>query len=321
MNLLFSHLPWVDKKIVDGTPNDKLTQVLFKELTELLRQDARNIADGIYPMTVLKPERPLAHLSRIPRLLWDGMKVYDKRVKRLHQSFSPKAKEYFNEVPDYFKRNFHFQTDGYLSEKSAELYEHQVELLFSGAGDAMRRILLKPLKQRLGSAQDLKFLEVACGTGRMTRFMKLTFPKAKIVATDVSSPYLKVARQKLKDLSRIDFLQSDATALPFKESSFDVVYSVFLFHELPPEVRTKVIQESYRLLKPGGIFALVDSVQLKDFADAKSALEQFPIDFHEPFYRSYVQNPMEEYLEANGFQFIESSRGFLSKVVLAQKPG
>ena len=41
--------------------------------------------------------------------------------------------------PDYYLRNFHYQTGGYLSERSAKLYDQQVEVLFIGSADAMRR--------------------------------------------------------------------------------------------------------------------------------------------------------------------------------------
>jgi ubiquinone/menaquinone biosynthesis C-methylase UbiE len=318
---MFAHLPWVDKKSIalGSRHNPQLNRVLAKELNELLKQDAQNIAEGIYPFTVLMPEKPLSHFGRIPWILWDGLKIYNRRVKKIHTNFSNRAKQYLEEVPEYLRRNYHFQTDGYLSEQSAELYDHQVELLFTGAADAMRRILLRPLKERLGAAQNLRFLEVACGTGRATRFVKLAFPKAKVIATDVSTPYITVARRRAADLPRVDFLQADACQLPFKDESFDVVYSVFLFHELPAEVRDKVVAEGMRVLKPGGLFALVDSVQLKDFEDAKTALEQFPVDFHEPFFKHYINHPMEEVLEKNGFQFVKTGKGFLSKVVIGQK--
>jgi ubiquinone/menaquinone biosynthesis C-methylase UbiE len=319
---LFSSLPWVDKKILKATEarREPVNQILFSELHQLLKRDAQNIAEGIYPLQVLRPEDPRAHFLRLPWLVWDGLKIYNKRAKHLHKSFSRRAQRYLDEVPEYFRRNYHFQTDGYLSEHSAELYEHQVELLFSGAADAMRRILLRPLKENFGDGKDKKILEVACGTGRMTKFMKLAFPKAGLIATDVSGPYVSVARRKAKDLSRVVFLQADASQLPFKDESFDLVYSVFLFHELPADVRDRVVREGLRVLKPGGTYALVDSIQLHDFAEVRTALEQFPVDFHEPFYRHYIEHPMEGVLEAAGLRSIQTGRGFLSKFIVAKKP-
>ena len=49
--------------------------------------------------------------------------------------------------PDYYLQNFHHQTDGYLSDHSAGIYDIQVEILFNGSADAMRRRIIKPLKE------------------------------------------------------------------------------------------------------------------------------------------------------------------------------
>lgn len=46
-------------------------------------------------------------------------------------------------------QNFHHQTNGYLSDLSANLYDLQVEIFFGGLADAMRRYILAPLKRGL----------------------------------------------------------------------------------------------------------------------------------------------------------------------------
>jgi len=160
---------------------------------------------------------------------------------------------------------------------------------------------------------------VGAGTGRLTKFMALAYPKAKIVALDVSSPYLQKARQNLKDFPRVDFVQGLAESVPFQDESFDFVYSCFLFHELPLEIRKKVIAEGFRLLKPQGYFGLVDSIQAKEAAHFQWALAQFPVDFHEPFYKNYLNHDMGTLLKAGKFKNIHSERGFFSKAVLGRK--
>ena len=49
--------------------------------------------------------------------------------------------------PPYYRRTFHWQTDGYFSEHSAEMYELGVELLFRGTADVMRRQIIPPITQ------------------------------------------------------------------------------------------------------------------------------------------------------------------------------
>src|SRR5205814_995504 len=81
--------------------------------------------------------------------------------------------------PRYYLQNFHFQSDGYLSEASAERYDHQVEVLFGGGAAAMRRQALVPLRgallHRSGAARAARLLDVGCGTGAFLREVKRNY--------------------------------------------------------------------------------------------------------------------------------------------------
>lgn len=294
---------------------------IVRDLTKLLKKDADHIAAGIYPAQVLLPESPGNFLLRSPKILFDSLAITERRLGRKAHDFNQEAAEYLRDVPDYFQRNFHFQTGGYLTEKSAELYEHQVEILFSGAADAMRRLILPLLKAHFpySEGEGLHFLEVAAGTGRLTRFVKMTFPKAKVTVMDLSHPYLKKAQENLAAFKKVDFVQGDSSALPFKEQHFDAVFSCFLFHELPLEERRKTVAEGLRVLKDGGFYGLVDSIQNEDRKEYEWALKQFPVDFHEPFYKNYIQNPVEGILKNAGFEEVRTEIGFFSKAVGARK--
>lgn len=294
----------------------------FHEIQEdarrLLWRDAHNIERGLYPASVLTPENPLTHVTRFRKIVGDGFKIERRRRKRNAHEFSEASKVYFDEVPEYFRRNFHFQTDGYLSPHSANLYEHQVEMLFSGTADAMRRLVIPPIKAHHGA--PLKILELASGTGRSSRFVKLAFPKARLTITDLSAPYLKYAQAQMKNFDKVDFLQADATQLSFKDEQYDVVFSVFLHHELPQTQREASFSEMKRVLKPGGIAVIVDSVQKGEVPFMDKELLKFPQEFHEPFYANYIQRPIEQSLAQLGFSKIGQDRGFTSKVVWAIKP-
>jgi hypothetical protein len=67
------------------------------------------------------------------------------------------------------------------------------------------------------------------------------------------------------------------------------------------------------------MFGLVDSIQKEDTPDFAWALEQFPVDFHEPFFKNYTQNPMEGLLLYRGFEEVTKDIGFFSKAVVARK--
>jgi len=290
-------------------------KLLQNETEKLIQDDIRNMAEGFYPRAVLAPENHLKSLALFPQVVYDGLKVEWRRARGKTVDFSEDAKAYLGDLPRYFRRNFHFQTDGYLSEQSARLYDYQVEMLFNGAADAMRRLIIPPMKRKFNfsDGEGLTFLEIGAGTGSATRSMKLAFPKAKIVVLDLSDPYLKHAQKRLSNFKRLDFVQADAAHLPFSNGTFDAVYSVFLFHELPRDVRSEVLIEAKRVLKSKAIFAFVDSLQKSDFKEVDHILEQFPADFHEPFYRDYLATPMEALMKEAGFGGIEGSRGYLSK--------
>jgi ubiquinone/menaquinone biosynthesis C-methylase UbiE len=320
LNALSNAMPGLQESKQKLDPS--LVGILHKDMLKLFREDSHNIRTGVYPAQVLAPEMPLEHLLRVPRLLLDGISIYRRKLSGKTTEFGKLQKELLEELPRYYRRNFHFQTDGYLSSHSAELYEHQVELLFGGTADAMRRLIIPELRKKFGSSdgKGLRFLEVGAGTGRGTRFVHLAFPKAKIIATDLSDPYLKEAQKKLSRMNRIDFVQADGAELPFQSGFFDAVYSVFLYHELPFSDREAVLKEARRVLKPGGIFGLVDSLQTGDRKELDSVLEDFPSQFHEPYYRDYIAHPMQELLGEAGFSEVSADIGFLSKVCSGMKP-
>lgn len=300
--------------------NPKLFLTARRLLNDLLWKDAQRIAAGFYPSSVLLPQRPVeearAHLSRLPGIFRDAVEFQKRKKAKTTKKFSSHAKANAKGAPDYYVRNFHFQEDGYLSEKSAAIYDHQVELLFGGAGDAMRRLAIAPIKNHFTQKSKLKILELGCGTGSSTRFLALAFPEAEIQAIDLSKPYLEEAKLR-PECAGVKFTRGNAEKLPFPEKSFDAVVSVFLFHELPMGARQKILAESMRVLKKGGLFTMVDSLQLNDERAVNEPLRQFPREFHEPFYPNYIRNPMERLLTEAGFRNTYREIGFFSKVCAA----
>jgi ubiquinone/menaquinone biosynthesis C-methylase UbiE len=293
-----------------------------RSLFRLLRDDVRRIEAGFYPATVLacsEPLRdPLTHFLRLPSLFREAMAFSRRRHARKTKEFDAEAQAELLSLPDYYRRNFHFQKSGYLSRDSAAIYDHQVELLFAGAADAMRRMTIAPLKRHFGMSQGrgLRFLELGCGTGSGTMFMNMAFPEAEILAMDFSKAYLELARQRVRS-RKVIFREGAGEQIPFRAGAFDAVYSVFLFHELPLDVRERVLVECGRVLKKSGLFVMVDSLQFGDVPGLERPLKRFPAEFHEPFYPNYLRNPMEQQLERHGYEVRLSETGFFAKVIAA----
>ena len=277
-------------------------------------EDAKNITDGFYPIEVIVPKAAKEHIQNLPYLFYDSLKISRRRKFNIKKDFDIEPED----APDYLKRNYHFQTDGYFSEQSAKLYEHQVEILFSGTAAPMRRMLIKMIKQKLNSKQPIRILEIGAGVGTATIDFSKSFNFSSYTVTDVSESYLKVAKARLTD-SRFEFVQTAGEALPFPDNHFDLVFSVYLFHELPSAVREKVLEESNRVLKDGGVVGICDSLQKNDEIKLNRILENFPIDYHEPFYKGYTIWNTQESLEKNNFKEIESDHKLLSKYWVAKK--
>lgn len=288
---------------------------------ELLEVDWQDAEAGIYPQSLLFENSWLDLIAQYPNIWLDLPQIWQRVNQRSYQEFKPEIDR--NAYPRYYLQNFHHQTDGYLSDQSANLYDLQVDLLFNGATDAMRRRILKPLKQGLkGFETDYyRILDVACGTGRTLKMIRAAFPLASLFGVDLSPAYLRKANELLSPLGELpQLIQTNAEELPYLDNYFQGITNVFLFHELPPEVRQRVINESYRVLQPGGVMVIADSIQLDDHPEFKDMLNNFPITFHEPYYQSYIRDNLTERLTLAGFERIETQTHFASKYWIAFKP-
>jgi ubiquinone/menaquinone biosynthesis C-methylase UbiE len=82
----------------------------------------------------------------------------------------------------------------------------------------------------------------------------------------------------------VEFMQCAAENIPADDNSFDIVVSVYMTHEMPEEARVAMAREAARVLRPGGLFVLTDSVQLGDRPEWDPTLGAFG-SFNEPHYR------------------------------------
>lgn len=296
-----------------------------QRLSELLELDWQDAESGVYPASVLF-DNPWEDFFRYyPLLVLDLPQIRERSIQNKYYDFSPKIDTIG--YPKYYLRNFHHQTDGYLSDMSANLYDLQVEILFSGSADAMRRRILAPLKQGLTAfsnipPQQVKVLDVACGTGRTLKSIRAAFPQASLFGIDLSPAYLRKANQLLSQIpgELPQLLQANAEELPYLDNYFHAVTSVFLFHELPATARQNVIDECFRVTKPGGTFAICDSIQMNDSPEFMTMMENFPIVFHEPYYKQYTTDKLDDRLEKAGFTNISTQVHFASKYWIAHKP-
>jgi ubiquinone/menaquinone biosynthesis C-methylase UbiE len=306
-------------------PTDLLLKIQ-QRLNQILETDWQDAERGIYPPSLLFDTPWDDFWLHYPALCWDMLQTWERSNRKQVQEFSPQIAT--QGYPPYYLQTFHYQTDGYLSDQSANLYDLQVELLFNGAADAMRRRVLAPVKQGLETgfgkiaASQIRVLDVACGTGRTLQMLRGMLPQASLYGTDLSPAYLRKANQRLGqnpgELPQL--LQANAEELPYTDDYFHAVTCVFTFHELPPQARQNVIDQCFRVVKPGGTFVICDSIQQSDSPEMTPVMKNFADVFHEPYYRHYTTDNLVERLHSVGFQEVEVEIHYMSKYLIARKP-
>jgi SAM-dependent methyltransferase len=151
-----------------------------------------------------------------------------------------------------------------------------IDKIFSGSVPRMYETHLVPLifspyaadlKERVGSMSASRILEVAAGTGVVTRALAAVAREGvSIVATDLNQAMLDEAAA-VGTTRPVQWQQADAMALPFPDGEFDLVvcqFGVMFFPDKP-----KAFSEARRVLKPGGVFVfnVWDRISENEFAE------------------------------------------------------
>ncbi|HUO92099.1 MAG TPA: class I SAM-dependent methyltransferase [Rhizomicrobium sp.] len=292
-------------------------RALLSAMQALFREDWANVERGLYPMPV-DIARDIARATASLRFWADIPKVTRRQKARKHSEAADKGEG----LPRYYRQNFHFQTDGYLSEHSAKLYDFQVEALFAGTADAMRRRAYVPVAKFLEdrAPESTTLLDIGAGTGGFLSFVKSVQPKLKTIALDLSEPYLERARGRLWRHDNFEIVRGAAESIPLPDASVDAAVSIYLFHELPPKIRAAAAGEIARVLKAGGIFVLADTIQYGDLPEFDGLIEAFPRLLHEPYYAGYAKSDLKALFEPAGLKWQAADFAYLTKVSTFIKP-
>jgi len=119
--------------------------------------------------------------------------------------------------------------------------------------------LIDRVMRHLGGARAINLLELAAGTGLPTALMYDRAKKAgvKLAATllDLDLPALFQAKIEVAQ-DNATYIYGSADTLPFVSQAYDAVFFANGLHLLDGEAKRKALKESYRVLKPGGLFAM-----------------------------------------------------------------
>ena len=199
--------------------------------------------------------------------------------------------------------------------------ERDRNVLFQGAipenydrclGPVIFEPYAEDLVLRLKDRKLERILEIACGTGIVTRRLRDALPATtEIIATDLNPDMFEVAKAKFRGGEKISWQQADASALPFPDQSFDAVVCQFGFMFVPD--KAAAMREAHRVLRAGGVvlFNVWDSLDANPFAEiAHTTIASFfdrdPPRFYEIPFNVHDSKLVRELLQNAGFEKIES---------------
>ncbi|MDU3137584.1 MAG: class I SAM-dependent methyltransferase [Anaerococcus prevotii] len=132
-------------------------------------------------------------------------------------------------------------------------------------------------------------LDVGCGSGALTIACGKRNPKATMVGCDIwSGSYKSEFSKKLcqdnvraEGVTNVSFESGNAVKLPFEDESFDVVTSNYVYHNIVGKNKQKLLLETLRVLKKGGVFVIHDLMSKSRYGDMNKFMEKLKKDGYE----------------------------------------
>ncbi len=152
-----------------------------------------------------------------------------------------------------------------------------------------------------GAGKGSTVLDVATGTGQQAfAFAKRGYD---VTGVDLTESMLEIARKNNR-AGLVKFEIADATHLRFEENSFDVSCISFALHDMPPNIREKVLQEMVRVTKPGGIIVIVD-YDLPRNKIGRALIYRLISLYEGEYYKQFIVSDLNSLLRKASVEIIE----------------
>jgi SAM-dependent methyltransferase len=145
-----------------------------------------------------------------------------------------------------------------LAPSYEELLRDPIRDRFAGQESAFfhrrKADLIRRFFRRRGlPTSGLRYLDVGCGKGELLHLLQADFKHG--AGCDVSSEMMREISQVTGIETRV---QKDPLQIPFGDAEFDLVTAVCVYHHVPPAARRTLTGEIRRVLKPGGVFCMIE---------------------------------------------------------------
>lgn len=215
------------------------------------------------------------------------------------------------EVPDYAKYPIHLQPGGYVGDDLAGyVFHHGTRVFYQGDNDQdeLHQQVVDCVREPASGGVE-RVLDLACSIGQCTTLLKQRYPQAEVTGLDVSLPLLRYANRRAVDLDvDVKFRQGLAEQLPYPDGHFDSVLCYILFHEVPARLFQPIIDEVFRVLRPGGSFTVVDAPNGKDLPAPNQFWLTYDAQYNcEPYSPAFVACDLPGLLSNAGFTDIKQA--------------
>jgi ubiquinone/menaquinone biosynthesis C-methylase UbiE len=151
--------------------------------------------------------------------------------------------------------------------------------------------------------KQASILDLACGTGELSKILLQQNPQQQITGVDISEAMLEIARDKLQTYPDIELYNASVTSLPFNNQTFDLVICANAFHYF--EFPQLALTEMKRVLKPDGSVIILD--WCRDYILCK-LIDRIFKTFDPAYKQCYTQKELNNLLIAAGFEVLDSSK-------------
>ncbi|DBB17542.1 TPA: hypothetical protein ACH3X3_002600 [Trebouxia sp. C0006] len=193
------------------------------------------------------------------------------------EDFKSQIEDTTLQYPDYYHEKFHAYDGGNLDWEATWEFEVAAattamrifkddKITSDAASHALRRSFLDATEdycEQQGVAVK-SAVDVACAAGLSTRSLADRFPGAKVQGLDLSPHFLALAELRCRQAeaaspaASTSYLHANAEAMPLDDRSQDMVAASYLVHEMPVHGTKGFLRDAHRVLRPGGVIAIVD---------------------------------------------------------------
>lgn len=221
------------------------------------------------------------------------------------------------QIPEYYFAPIHAYADGNLCWDSAmeeDLWSKlMIAPLFNNSvhGDVlMRRDWIDTCLKYISPGEVNNLIDMGCGTGLSMYMAQSAWPGANLLGVDMSTFKLAISAAKLEKKpesvrSKVSLRHAPAEETGEPSGKFDLATLCLVNHESPEWVSKAMFSEAFRLLRPGGVFTILDLDKNNLAILLENPFVAAVYKQTEPYMPEYMNLNMNSALEEVGFELLE----------------